>query len=273
MQHNNSSRYGSSPQLQGSTRWVGQHCVRRPPNTCRRLFAILCGRGYTLCPPTVLGFVGAASASLRWCRDRMEAQAGIVLCLRAKHAARRPGLPGVGFAVGAARTTQLDQKRQPVAYTAGVSGTFAACRSTANAERNYEGGRASTWLRADLAGGYVPNKWWVACCSCWAPGHRSTTASGCALLSPRSGIVLGRRNWPPVPGCWTGSATRWAEGVLASSPRRFSWNSRADIFAQRCEEANDCRGKALRLDCCTVLLAEWGVTAKSMGGLGHIELL
>ena len=145
-------------------------------------------------------------------------------------------MPGVGFAVGAAKTTQLDQKRQPAAYTAGVSGTFAACRSTANAERNYEGGRTSTWLRADLAGGYVPNKWWVACCSCWAPGHRSTTASGCALLSPRSGIVLGRRNWPPVPGCWTGSATRWAEGVLASSPRRFSWNSRAGIFAQRCED-------------------------------------
>ena len=125
-----------------------------------------------------MAFVGAAAAWGKRCRGRMEAVAGSALFQREKNVARRPGWPGVGFAVGVAKTGKLELFLQPVASMEGVCWTLWTCRVGVRAVGNCEPGRISIGLHVDLAGGSAPNSSWVVSSICLALGQKSTTTFG-----------------------------------------------------------------------------------------------
>ena len=114
----------------------------------------------------------------------MEAVAGSALFQRDKNVARRPGWPGVGFAVGVAKTEPLELFMQPVASMEIVCVGIAypvmlsTIRIGVSAVLNCMLGRISIGLHVDLAGGFAPNSSRAVSCSCLAPGQKSTTAFG-----------------------------------------------------------------------------------------------
>ena len=87
-----------------------------------------------------MAFVGAAAAWAAWCRGHGGVEAGSALCQRGLVVARRPGWPGVGFAVGAAKTATLERSRQPAVSMEGSHVILWTCPVGANADGSCEAG-------------------------------------------------------------------------------------------------------------------------------------
>ena len=62
-----------------------------------------------------MAFVGATAAWGAWCRGHGGVEAGSALSQRGIVVGRRPGWPGVSFAVIAVKTVTLECSRQPAA--------------------------------------------------------------------------------------------------------------------------------------------------------------
>ena len=87
-----------------------------------------------------MAFVGAAAAWAAWRRGHGGVEAGSALCQRGLVVARRPGWPGVGFAVGAVKTVTLERSRQPAASMEGSHVILWTCPVGANADGSCEAG-------------------------------------------------------------------------------------------------------------------------------------
>jgi hypothetical protein len=87
-----------------------------------------------------LAFVGATAARNASCRGHGGVEAGSALRQRGLVVARRLGWPGVGFAVGAAKTVTLERSRQPAVSMEGSHVILWTCPVGANAAGSCEAG-------------------------------------------------------------------------------------------------------------------------------------